>query len=80
VTALEQACRVIRLDKRGTGLSDPTGALPDMDQRVVDLAAVMDAAGSQAAAMFGVSDGGRGAIAFAAAHLGLLRACECRDT
>jgi pimeloyl-ACP methyl ester carboxylesterase len=33
--------------KRGTGLSDPTGALPDMDQRVVDLAAVMDAAGSR---------------------------------
>src|SRR5580693_8112225 len=68
VTALERACRVIRFDKRGTGLSDPTGALPSMDQRVVDLAAVMDAAGSQAAVVFGVSDGGRGAIAFAAAH------------
>jgi pimeloyl-ACP methyl ester carboxylesterase/DNA-binding CsgD family transcriptional regulator len=70
VTALEQACRVIRFDKRGTGLSDPTAALPSMDQRVVDLAAVMDAAGSQAAVVFGVSDGGRGAIAFAAAHPG----------
>ena len=31
VTALEHACRVIRFDKRGTGLSDPTGALPSMD-------------------------------------------------
>src|SRR5580704_16361113 len=70
VTALEHWCRVIRFDKRGTGLSDPTGALPSMDQRVVDLAAVMDAAGSQAAVVFGVSDGGRGAIAFAAAHPG----------
>lgn len=70
VTALEQACRVIRFDKRGTGLSDPTDALPSMDQRVVDLAAVMDAAGSQTAVVFGVSDGGRGAIAFAAAHPG----------
>jgi pimeloyl-ACP methyl ester carboxylesterase/DNA-binding CsgD family transcriptional regulator len=70
VTALEQACRVIRFDKRGTGLSDPTDALPSMDQRVVDLAAVMDAAGSQAAVVFGISDGGRGAIAFAAAHPG----------
>ena len=68
VTALEHACRVIRFDKRGTGLSDPTDALPGMDQRVADLAAVMDAAGSQAAVVFGVSDGGRGAIAFAAAH------------
>jgi pimeloyl-ACP methyl ester carboxylesterase/DNA-binding CsgD family transcriptional regulator len=70
VTALGQACRVIRFDKRGTGLSDPTDALPSMDERVVDLAAVMDAAGSQAAVLFGVSDGGRGAVAFAAAHPG----------
>jgi len=68
VTGLEHACRVIRFDKRGTGLSDPTDALPGMDERVADLAAVMDAAGSQAAVVFGVSDGGRGAIAFAAAH------------
>jgi pimeloyl-ACP methyl ester carboxylesterase/DNA-binding CsgD family transcriptional regulator len=70
VTALERACRVIRFDKRGTGLSDPTDALPSMDERVGDLAAVMDAAGSQAGVVFGVSDGGRGAIAFAAAHPG----------
>ena len=70
VTALERACRVIRFDKRGTGLSDPTAALPSMDERVADLAAVMDAAGSRAAVVFGVSDGGRGAIAFAAAHPG----------
>ena len=83
VTALEQACRVIRFDKRGTGLSDPTDALPSMDQRVVDLAAVMDAAGSQAAVVFGVSDGGRSAIAFAAAHPGrvlglILYGTSCR--
>jgi pimeloyl-ACP methyl ester carboxylesterase/DNA-binding CsgD family transcriptional regulator len=70
VTVLERACRVIRFDKRGTGLSDPTEALPGMDQRVADLAAVMDAAESQAAVVFGVSDGGRGAIAFAAAQPG----------
>ena len=42
VTALEHACRVIRFDKRSTVLSDPTDARPSMDQRVVDLAAVMD--------------------------------------
>lgn len=59
VTALEHACRVIRFDKRGTGLSDPTDALPGMDERVADLAAVMDAAGSSAAVVvFGVCDGG----------------------
>ena len=70
VTALEQACRVIRFDKWGTGLSDPTSAMPGMDERVADLAAVMDAAGSRAAVVFGVSDGGRGAIALAATHPG----------
>lgn len=70
VTALERACRLIRFDKRGTGLSDPTAALPSMDQRVLDLAAVMDAAGSRAAVVLGISDGGRGAVAFAAAHPG----------
>jgi hypothetical protein len=32
---------VIRFDKRGTGLSDPTDTLPGMDQQAVDLAAVM---------------------------------------
>jgi pimeloyl-ACP methyl ester carboxylesterase/DNA-binding CsgD family transcriptional regulator len=69
-TALGRVCRVIRFDKRGTGLSDPTVTPPSIDERVVDLAAVMDAAGSQAAVVFGVSDGGHGAIAFAAAHPG----------
>ncbi len=77
VTALEHACRVIRFDKRGTGLSDPTDALPDMDERVVDLAAVMDAAGSRAAVVFGVSDGGRSAIAFAAVHPAGFSAWSC---
>jgi pimeloyl-ACP methyl ester carboxylesterase len=57
VMALEHVCRVIRFDKRGTGLSDPTDALPGTDERVADLAAVMDAAGSQAALVLGVSDG-----------------------
>jgi pimeloyl-ACP methyl ester carboxylesterase/DNA-binding CsgD family transcriptional regulator len=83
VSALDYACRVIRFDKRGTGLSDPTDALPSMDQRVGDLAAVMDAAGSQAAVVLGVSDGGRGAIAFAATHPGrvlglILYGTSCR--
>jgi|SRR5579863_679972 len=68
VAALEHRCRVIRFDKRGTGLSDPTGTLPGLDERVADLAAVLDAAESRTAVMFGISDGGRAAIAFAAAY------------
>jgi DNA-binding CsgD family transcriptional regulator/pimeloyl-ACP methyl ester carboxylesterase len=39
VRALEQGGRVIRLDKRGTGLSDPTSELPTIEQRVQDVAA-----------------------------------------
>lgn len=66
--ALERRCRLVRFDKRGTGLSDPAGELPTIDQRVADLAAVIDAAESAPAVLFGVSDGGRAAIAFAAAH------------
>jgi len=39
VRALEQGGRAIRLDKRGTGLSDPTSELPTIEQRVQDVAA-----------------------------------------
>jgi pimeloyl-ACP methyl ester carboxylesterase/DNA-binding CsgD family transcriptional regulator len=70
VRALEPGARVIRLDKRGTGLSDPVRELPTIEERVQDLAAVMAAARSSGAVLFGMSDGGRAAIAFAAAHPG----------
>jgi len=70
VRALEQGTRVIRLDKRGTGLSDPVRELPTIEERVQDLAAVMAAARSSCAVLFGMSDGGRAAIAFAAAYPG----------
>jgi pimeloyl-ACP methyl ester carboxylesterase/DNA-binding CsgD family transcriptional regulator len=68
VRALERGARLIRLDKRGTGLSDPVGELPTTGERVQDLAAVMAAARSPRAMLFGMSDGGRAAIAYAAAH------------
>jgi pimeloyl-ACP methyl ester carboxylesterase/DNA-binding CsgD family transcriptional regulator len=68
VRALERGSRVIRLDKRGTGLSDPTASLPTAQERVQDLAAVLTATKTARAVLFGISDGGRAAIAFAAAH------------
>jgi pimeloyl-ACP methyl ester carboxylesterase len=58
--------RVIMFDKRGTGLSDRVEALPTMDERMDDVRAVMDAAGSQRAAVFGLSEGGSLAALFAA--------------
>jgi pimeloyl-ACP methyl ester carboxylesterase len=60
--------RVIIFDKRGTGLSDPVAEAPTLEQRVDDVRAVMDAAGSERAAFFGISEGGPMGILFAAAH------------
>ncbi|MBV9635134.1 MAG: adenylate/guanylate cyclase domain-containing protein [Methylobacteriaceae bacterium] len=60
--------RVILFDKRGTGLSDRLGQLPNLEQRMEDARAVMDAAKSERAAILGVSEGGSLATLFAAAH------------
>jgi pimeloyl-ACP methyl ester carboxylesterase len=58
--------RVIRFDKRGTGLSDRGVGLPDFETRMDDVRAVMDAAGSDSAALFGYSEGGPMSVLFAA--------------
>jgi DNA-binding SARP family transcriptional activator/pimeloyl-ACP methyl ester carboxylesterase len=50
--------RLIIFDKRGTGLSDPVVEWPTFSERVDDMFAVMDAAGSGRAVLFGVSEGG----------------------
>jgi pimeloyl-ACP methyl ester carboxylesterase/class 3 adenylate cyclase len=60
--------RVITFDKRGTGLSDRVGALPNMDERMDDVRAVMDAVGTECAALLGISEGGSLAMLFAASH------------
>jgi pimeloyl-ACP methyl ester carboxylesterase len=60
--------RLIIFDKRGTGLSDPVTEVPTLEQRVDDVRAVMDAAGSERAAVFGISEGGPMGVLFAATH------------
>ena len=62
--------RLILFDKRGTGLSDrvPSSDLPTLEQRMDDVRAVMDAAGSKQAAVLGVSEGGPMSALFAASH------------
>ena len=60
--------RLILFDKRGTGLSDPVAEVPTLEQRVDDVRAVMDAAGSERAALFGISEGGPMSAMFAATH------------
>jgi pimeloyl-ACP methyl ester carboxylesterase len=60
--------RLILFDKRGTGLSDRPGGLPDLETRMDDVRAVMDAVGSERAALFGYSEGGPMCCLFAATH------------
>jgi pimeloyl-ACP methyl ester carboxylesterase len=66
--------RVIMYDKRGTGLSDPVDGVPTVENRVDDLRAVMDAAGSRSAALFGFSEGGAISLLFAATYPERVRA------
>ena len=60
--------RLILFDKRGTGLSDRITGIPTLEQRMDDVRAVMDAVGSQRAALFGISEGGSMSILFAATY------------
>jgi pimeloyl-ACP methyl ester carboxylesterase len=60
--------RLIRFDKRGTGLSDRPAGLPDLETRMDDVRAVMDAVGSERAALFGYSEGGPMCCLFAATY------------
>ncbi|MEU4295267.1 alpha/beta fold hydrolase [Kribbella sp. NPDC026596] len=60
--------RLIRFDKRGTGMSDRPSGLPDIETRMHDVLSVMDAVGSQRAVLVGYSEGGPMAIMCAAAH------------
>ena len=64
--------RLIVFDKRGTGLSDRVDDqhLPTLEQRMDDVRAVMDAVGSEKAALFGVSEGASMSALFAASYPG----------
>jgi pimeloyl-ACP methyl ester carboxylesterase len=61
-------CRLIRFDKRGTGLSDRVTNVASLEERSDDIRAVMDAAGSERAVILGASEGGSMACVFAATY------------
>ena len=63
---LGRFARVIFFDKRGTGMSDRDIGLPTLEQRSEDVTAVLDAVGSEKAAIFGASEGGAISSIFAA--------------
>lgn len=70
LTRLSAIGRLILFDKRGTGLSDavPVSQLPTLEQRLDDVRAVMEAAGSERAVLLGVSEGGPLCSLFAATY------------
>jgi class 3 adenylate cyclase len=65
---LSRFCRLIRFDKRGTGLSDRPVKMATLEERTDDIRAVMDDVGVERANIFGVSEGGSMAGLFAATY------------
>jgi pimeloyl-ACP methyl ester carboxylesterase len=67
---LARFSRLIIFDKRGTGLSDrvPRSELPSLEERMDDVLAVLDAVGSERAAVMGHSEGGSLAVLYAATY------------
>jgi pimeloyl-ACP methyl ester carboxylesterase/class 3 adenylate cyclase len=68
LNTLASFARLIRFDKRGTGMSDPASGAPSLETRMDDVRAVMDEAGSRRAAFYGLSEGAAMAILFAATY------------
>lgn len=68
LTRLASFSRVILFDKRGTGLSDRVAEMPNIETRMDDVRAVLDAVESERAALFGYSEGGVLCALFAATH------------
>jgi pimeloyl-ACP methyl ester carboxylesterase len=68
LTGLASFARVIHFDKRGQGMSDRDAGVPTLDDRLGDLAAVLDAVGVDRVALGGVSEGGSTAAMFAATY------------
>ena len=68
IESLSRFARLIRFDKRGTGMSDRVTNAATIEERTDDIRAVMDAAGSRAAVIAGLSEGGSMACVFAAQY------------
>jgi pimeloyl-ACP methyl ester carboxylesterase len=68
VDRLSSFSRLIRFDRRGTGMSDPVSGAPTLETRMDDIRAVMDAAGSRRAAFLSGSEGVAMSILFAATY------------
>lgn len=68
VRRLARFARVLVFDKRGSGLSDRPDRVGTLEERIDDMRAVMDAVGSERAAVLGFSEGGPMSALYAATH------------
>src|ERR1700752_5301320 len=68
LTRLASFARLTPSDKRGTAFADRVTAMPSLEVRMDGVRAVMDAVGSERAALFGVSEGGPMSLLFAATY------------
>ncbi|HEX3278670.1 MAG TPA: adenylate/guanylate cyclase domain-containing protein [Thermoleophilaceae bacterium] len=75
--ALSSFARVINFDRRGSGLSDPVADAPTLEERMDDVRAVMDAAGSERAVLMGISEGVPMSLLFAATYPQRVEALVC---
>jgi class 3 adenylate cyclase/alpha-beta hydrolase superfamily lysophospholipase len=74
IQRLASFARLIMFDKRGSGMSDPVMGAPTLEERIDDVRAVMDGAGSEQAVLVGISEGVPMSILFAATHPERVRA------
>ena len=89
IRGLASFSRLILFDKRGTGLSDRAVGIGTLEERMDDVRAVMDAAGSERAVLMGISEGAPMCLLFAATyperthalvlHGGMARSTEAPD-
>jgi class 3 adenylate cyclase len=89
IRGLASFSRLILFDKRGTGLSDRAVGIATLEERMDDVRAVMDAAGSERAVLMGISEGAPMCLLFAATyperthalvlHGGMARSTEAPD-
>jgi class 3 adenylate cyclase len=65
---IQSFARLITFDRRGTGMSDPVLGAPTLEEQMDDVVAVMDAVGSERAAVLAMLEAGAMASLFAASH------------
>jgi pimeloyl-ACP methyl ester carboxylesterase/class 3 adenylate cyclase len=80
IQGLAAFARVVVFDKRGNGLSDRVVGAPSVEERMDDIRAVMQAVGSQRAALFAVSEGGPISLVFAATYPDRVEAIALYET